>query len=302
MLQGAIGIQATAADPQMRSHGWTRILPGDCASVLAGPVQTASYYIFARSIDAHQGPTKYFSGNERFCTLSKDFSIAGRENCALRGYESNDFIRVDTKAGDEWTTTFGEPRKYSLEEARVAGAQRLLRDNGFRVPRIDGIAAKATARSVMAFQRAGGFEPTGTIDDTLVTALVAGAEDEQKRMGLDICNRTDYLAWAAVGLGGADDDMSSGWIRIEPRECAKAIKGRLTQSHYFVYAEASDEHGQTARLDGRPLIWTGRDSFCTKSTRFEIKGREACTERGFDEKRFMRVETGGKPLFAVTLK
>jgi uncharacterized membrane protein len=279
-----------------------RILPGDCASALTGPITDADYSVFARSIDAHQGPTRYFSGSEHFCTLPKDFLITGRESCALRGYESSDFIHVDTKAGSDWTTSFGEPRKYSPDEARIAGAQRLLRDNGFRIAKIDGIAAKATIRSVMAFQRTGGREPNGVIDDTLITQLIAGAEDEQKRMGLDICNKTGSLIWAAVGLSGTDDDMSSGWIRVEPHQCAKAIKGRLTQSRYFIYAEASDGQGQTARLNRRPLVWLGRDSFCTKSTRFEIKGREACAARGFDEKRFMRVETGGKPLFAVTLK
>lgn len=302
VLQGAVGIQGKGPTPESHSQGWVRILPGDCASVLAGPIIDANYFVFARSIDAHQGPTKYFSGNERFCTLPKDFLITGRESCALRSYKSNDFIRVDTKAGDDWTTTFGEPRKYSLDDARIAGAQRLLHDNGFRIAKIDGIATKATTRSVMAFQRAGGNEPNGVIDDALITTLIAGAEEEQKRAGLDLCNKTNYLVWAAIGLSGPDDEMSSGWIRIEPRQCAKAIKGRLTQSSYYVYAEAADDKGQTARLDGRPLVWSGRDTFCTKTTRFEITGRDACTARGFDERRFMRVATGGKRVFAVTLK
>lgn len=302
VLQGAIGVQSKAPATDAHSQGWARILPGSCASVLTGPIGDANYFVFARSIDAHQGSTKYFSGNEHFCTLPKDFVITGRESCALRGYESNDFIRVDTRAGDDWTTTFGEPRKYTSDEARIAGAQRLLRDNGFRIAKFDGVANKATTRSVMAFQRAGGHEPNGAIDDQLIAALITGAEEEQKRGGLDICNKTDVLVWAAVGLSGADDDMSSGWIRVEPHQCAKAIKGRLTQSSYFVYAEAADDKGQTARPNGRPLIWSGRETFCTKSTRFEIKGREACAARGFDEKRFMRIETGGKPVFAVTLK
>ena len=302
VLQGAIGIQGKGPTPEAHSQGWVRVLPGDCASVLAGPIIDADYFVFARSIDAHQGPTKYFSGNERFCTLPQDFLVTGRESCALRSYESNEFIRIDTKAGDEWTTTFGEPRKYSLEEARIAGAQRLLHDNGFRIAKIDGIAAKATKRSVMAFQRAGGYEPDGTIDDRLISALITGAEEEQKRSGLDLCNKTDYLVWAAVGLTGEDDDMSSGWVRIEPHQCAKAIKGRLTQSRYYVYAEAADEKGQIARLNGRQFIWSGREAFCTKATRFEIKGRDACAARGFDEKRFMRVETGGKTVFTVPLK
>jgi len=302
VLQGAIGTQGEPPALEWHSQGWVRILPGSCASVLAGPVKSQSYYVFARSIDAHQGPTKYFSGNERFCTLPKDFFITGRESCALSGYDSNDFIRVDTKAGDNWTTSFGEPRNYSLDQARIAGVQRLLHDNGFRVAKIDGYAAKATLRSVMAFQRAGGFEPNGTIDDALLSELIAGAEKEQARDGLNLCNKTSYLVWAAVGLHSGDDDMSSGWIRVEPGQCAKAIKDKLTQSTYYVYAEAADGKGQTARQAGRPLVWGGSDVFCTKTTRFEIKGRDACISRGYDEKRFMRVDTGGKPVFDVTLR
>ncbi|HUD50671.1 DUF1036 domain-containing protein [Parvibaculum sp.] len=302
VLQGAVGLQGEAPATEWHSQGWTRVLPGSCASLLAGPVKTASYFVFARSMDVHQGPAKYFSGNERFCTIPKDFFITGRDNCALRGYESNEFIRVEARAGDDWTTTFGEPRNYSLDEARVAGVQRLLHDNGFRIAKIDGYAAKATLRSVMAFQRATGHEPTGEIDETLIGQLIAGAEEEQKRSGLNLCNKTNYLIWAAVGFRGPEDDMSSGWIRIEPSACVKAIKGKLTQPSYAIYAEAVDDKGQMARQDGRPLVWSGTESYCTKTTRFEIRGRDACVSRGYDEKRFMRVDTGGKPVFDVTLK
>jgi uncharacterized membrane protein len=299
VLQGAIG---TEGDNTWRSRGWARIAPGACASVLPGPVAAGTYYVFARSIDAHQGATKYFSGNDRFCTVPKSFDISGRDNCALRGYEANDFIRVVTKAGEEWTTSFGEPRDYSLDQARVAGAQRLLRDNGLRLPKIDGIAAKNTVRAVMAFQRTSGLEASGEIDDGLVAALIAGAEREQAKFGLNLCNKTQYLVWAAVGFSAGDEDMSSGWVRVEPGACAKAIKGKLGSGPYYVYAEASDNKGAMVKQGGRLLAWSGSDAFCVKTTRFEVKGRDACTTRGYDERRFMRVDTGGKPLFDVPLE
>jgi uncharacterized membrane protein len=300
VLQGAIGTEED--DNVWRSRGWVRIAPGACAAMLPGPVAAGNYHVFARSIDAHQGATKYFSGSERFCTVPKDFIITGRENCALRGYESSDFIRVATRAGPDWTTTFGEPRDYSLEQAQVAGAQRLLRDNGLRLPKIDGYAAKNTRRAVMAFQRAAGREATGEIDADLIAALIAGAEREQAKFGLNLCNKTPYLVWAAVGFPTGEEDMSSGWIRIEPGQCAKAIKGKLLDRDYFVYAEATDAKGAVVKQDGRLLVWSGAESFCVKTTRFEIKGRDACTARGYDERRFMRVDTGGKALFDVPLE
>lgn len=299
VLEGAVGVRA---DADWRSQGWVQVLPGNCASVLAGPVQTGDYFVFARSIDAHQGATKYFSGSERFCTIPKDFTIAGRENCALRGYESSDFIRVAVKAGEDWTTTFGEPRGYSLEDAEVAGAQRLLRDNGFHIPKIDGIAAKNTLRSVMAFQRSIGREANGTIDGALLAALIEGAAREQAKTGLSLCNRTRYLVWGAVGFTANDQDMSSGWIRIEPGACAKAIKGKLGNRPYYVYAEATDDKGNMAKQGGRLLVWSGAEGFCTKTTRFEIRGRDACGARGYDERRFVRIDTGGKPLYEVPLE
>jgi uncharacterized membrane protein len=299
VLAGAVGLKA---DADWRSQGWVQVLPGHCASMLAGPVQSGDYYVYARSIDAHQGPTKYFSGNERFCTVQKDFTIAGRENCALRGFDSSEFIRVPVKAGDDWTTSFGEPRGYSLEDAEVAGAQRLLRDNGFHIAKIDGIAAKNTLRSVMAFQRSIGREADGKIDASLLAALIDGAAREQAKTGLNLCNKTRYLIWGAVGFTAEDEDMSSGWIRVEPGQCTKAIKGKLGTRPYYVYAEATDDKGVMAKQAGRLLVWSGSEPFCTKTTRFEIKGRDACGTRGYDERRFMRVDTGGKPVYDVTLE
>ena len=290
------------AEANWLTQGWTQVLPGECASVLPGPVTKGDYYVFARSIDAHQGPTKYFSGSARFCTLPDDFSVEGRENCALRGYDSHDFIRVSVKAGTDWTTTFGEPRDYSLERARIAGAQRLLRDNGLRLPKIDGYAAKNTERAVMAFQRTANIKATGTIDRDLIVQLVDGATREQQKFGLNICNKTKFLVWASVGVSDSDDDMSSGWIRVAQGACAKAIKDKLTAKAYYIYAEATDEHGAIAMRGGRRLIWMGKQAFCVKTTRYEIKGREACAARGYDERPFMPIDTGAKGSFDMVLE
>ena len=304
VLQSAIGMQTGTAESggAWQSQGWTTLMPGACEAILQGPVAKGDYYLFARSIDAHQGPTKYFSGAQRFCTVPKDFTITSRENCALRGFESNDFIRVVVKGGADWTTTFSEPRNYSLDRAQIAGAQRLLRDNGLHLPKIDGYAAKNTRRAVMAFQRAAGRAATGEIDAPLITALVEGATREQAKFGLNLCNKTSYLVWAAIGFPAGEEDMSSGWIRVEPGQCAKAIKGKLGPGPYYVYAEAADAKGATVKQAGRLLVWSGSETFCVKTTRFEIKGRDTCTVRGYDERRFMRVDTGGKALFDVPLE
>lgn len=323
VLEGAIGVHldeapvetatpaaakdatALAGGGKWQSKGWTRILPGDCQSIISGTLTKGDYYVFARSIAAHQGPTKYFSGNARFCTLPDRFEITGRENCALRGYNAHDFIRVAVKSTGDWTTTFREPRDYSLKQAQIAGAQRLLKDNGLRLPKIDGYAAKNTRRAVEAFQRTTNIAVTGDIDDDLIDELIKGAVKEQAKSGLNLCNKTPYLVWAAIGVGmGKDDDeISSGWIRVPPKACTKAIKDKLDRNTaYYVYAEATDDKGGPVWRGSKRLYWHGKEAFCTKTTRFEIRGRDACAARGYDERAFMRVPTDGKQLYDMSLE
>ncbi|MFN4229607.1 DUF1036 domain-containing protein [Parvibaculum sp.] len=293
VLDGAIAFETGGA---VKSRGWVRILPGECSPVLQGDVAEQDYFVFARSIDAHAGRVKYFSGNTQFCTLEDDFEIEGGGQCALRGYDSADFLRVRTKAGKDWSTTFAEASEYSEDQARIAAVQRLLKDNGFALNRIDGIAARNTLRAVEAFQRSANVAVTGRIDANLLEQLVERATEEQKAAGLDLCNRTDTLVWAALGYRNGEDEVSSGWVRIEPGNCRKAIKGKLDQEAYYVYAEGVDDAGAIARGTEGAMIWSGGDSFCIKTTRFEIKGRQRCAARGFDERGFMKIETDGKPL------
>lgn len=296
---------ALAGGGKWQSRGWTLVLPGDCKSVLPGSLAKGDYYVFARSIDAHHGPTKYFSGNMRFCTVPEKFEITGRENCAMRGFDSHDFIRVAVKAADGWTTTFREPRDYSFSKAEIAGAQRLLKDNGLRLPRIDGYAAKNTRRAVEAFQRSAHIATTGVIDRKLLEELIEGAQKEQAKLGLNLCNKTNYLVWAAIGVSADadDDDLSSGWIRVPPGSCTKAIKDKLgAQKAYYVYAEATDKKGAVITRGGKRLTWGGKHAFCVKTTRFEIIGRDACVARGYDERPFMLIDAGGKPLYNLPLQ
>lgn len=278
---------------QWHSRGWHQILPGSCESVLPGGVSAGSYYVFARSIDAHQGGTKYFGGTDRFCVMSGDFEITGRDACLARGFDTQDFARIDTQAGAAWVTTFAEARDFTLKQAENAGAQRLLRDNGYKIARIDGYGGRNTTRAIMSFQRSINIKPDGEITPALFRSMIEGAEKEQQKIGLDVCNQTDYLVWAAVAQQiEADEFQSSGWIRVEPATCRKAIKGTLDRPSYYLYAEAVDGNGGAARRSGRDLIWGGRHNFCTKSTRFQIKGRDTCAERGFDETGFRKIDTG----------
>lgn len=298
VLDAAIGY---SSGDIWKSRGWKRLLPGGCETMLEGSVEGGEYYVFARSFDAHKGSIKYFSGNTSFCIVEAPFEIEGREQCAMRGFDAADFLRVETKAGPSWTTSFQEASEYGADESRVAGTQRLLMDLGFALKQVDGIAASNTLRAVHAFQRSANLTQTGAIDDALLAQLVSRAIAVHQSVGLDFCNRTNELVWAAVGLRSGKDDISNGWIRIDPGSCRKAIKGRLTGEAYYFYAEAVDDMGAIARRDGEPLIWSGDRSYCIKATRFEIRGRESCAARGFDERLFKRIETSGNTFLEIPL-
>lgn len=298
VLDAAIGY---SSDDIWKSRGWKRLLPGSCETMLEGPVDDGEYYVFARSFDAHKGSIKYFSGNTSFCIVEAPFEIEGREQCAMRGFDAADFLRVETKAGASWTTSFSEASEYSAEDSRIAGAQRLLMDLGFALKQVDGIAASNTLRAVHAFQRSANLTQTGAIDEALLANLTSRAIAVHQSVGLDFCNRTAELVWAAVGFRNGAEDMSSGWIRIDPGSCRKAIKGKLTEEAYYFYAEAVDDMGAIVQRYGDPLIWSGDRPYCTKSTRFEIRGRERCAARGFDERTFKRIETSGEAFLEITL-
>lgn len=299
VLDTSIGYET---DEGWQSQGWFRLMPGSCEKVLQENIDRETYFVFARSIDAHDGGTKYFNGSDRFCTAPGDFLVNGRTNCASRGFDSFDFTRVDTKTGNDWTTTFSEPVNYSLNRAEVAGVQRLLRDTNSGITEIDGLSGRRTTTAITAFQQSINLRADGKVTDGLFNALIEAADQRQAATGLSICNNTDYLVWAAVGYESGEDFTSSGWIRIEPARCEKAIKGALTQKHYYTYAEAVDGSGLVARRHGQDLAWAGNHTFCTKGTRFEIEGRGTCTERGFDETGFKRIDTGDALVWTETLK
>ncbi|MEQ9519377.1 MAG: DUF1036 domain-containing protein [Parvibaculum sp.] len=299
VLDSAIGYET---DTGWESQGWFRLLPGSCEAALPGKINYDTYYVFARSIDAHEGGTKYFDGSDRFCTTMGDFLVSGRNDCATRGFDSYDFTRVETRQGNDWTTTFSEPANFSLKRAEIAGAQRLLRDTGAAVSRIDGVSGRRTTAAVTSFQQSANLRANGKINSALFTSLIDRAEKRQAKSGLSFCNMSDFLVWGAVGYERAGNFVSSGWIRIEPQRCEKAIKGELTQQYYYAYAEAVDAVGLVARRRGQDLIWSGNHTFCTKGTRFEIEGREACAERGFDETGFKQIDTGDALVWTETMQ
>jgi uncharacterized membrane protein len=74
------------------SEGWWSIAPGQCETLVAQPLDARYYYLYASD-----GSAGTWDGGFGFCVAADDkFKIAGREDCAGRGYARKSFYQVDT--------------------------------------------------------------------------------------------------------------------------------------------------------------------------------------------------------------
>ena len=83
-----------------KSSGWWNIDPGECKTVIGGDLTQRFYYYRATAT----GRT-FAGGNYVFCTQKDVFTIVGEQgNCAARGYDDNEFRKLDTgKKAKEFT-------------------------------------------------------------------------------------------------------------------------------------------------------------------------------------------------------
>jgi uncharacterized membrane protein len=80
------------------SVGWWSLKPKSCARLLIGPLEARYYYLYATD-----GQTGGWDGKHGFCVAGASFTIAGRGNCAARGYERKGFFQVDTGRRSDYT-------------------------------------------------------------------------------------------------------------------------------------------------------------------------------------------------------
>lgn len=81
------------------SRGWWTIASHRCTAVISTPLDARYYYLYA----SDGGPGSW-DGGHGFCTAAADtFEIAGRGDCAGRGYDRKDFFEVDTGDKPDFT-------------------------------------------------------------------------------------------------------------------------------------------------------------------------------------------------------
>lgn len=162
------------------SRGWWHLLPGECQTLVDGPLQGRYYYTYAYSREpTAEGQEGLWSGEFYMCTGGPDrFAIRGVESCQARGYERHGFQEVDTSDRLSWTTQFVSPAHWPNEDsARIAGAQRMLNRLGYTAGRVDGEGGSRTRSAVEAFQRRAGVPADGEITPELVRMLSQAAPD-----------------------------------------------------------------------------------------------------------------------------
>ena len=282
------------------TEGWTRVRPGQCEMARRTTLTPGMHHLYARSSAAHRGGLREWAGSTPMCVDARDFSLAGDAACEDLGFETRFFIEVPidgtarrTALVDpsyEKTNLGGPSQAANLERLRIAGIQRLLSDVGYYDRAVDGYSGRRTVRAIAQFVEDQGVGETPD-DFALIDLLEQAALRRTDEAGLKLCNRTSNLVWTAIAQREDESWESRGWWPLGPDECAKVLDEALSQPAYYVYAAMADPDAEA----DRPLA-AANEPFCLAPTRFSILGRESCTNRGYEEGRFVTVLARERPV------
>ena len=269
--------------------GWDKARPGECITKSI-PISSPRY-VFAESNPVHQGGIREWAGSVPLCVSSDNFSADATKSCQLQNLETRNYLAVDPT---EPRTTFIEPDNFG-KNAATAGMQRLLRDSGYKITRIDGLPGRRTTRTLSTFKKEN--ELAKDVDDnTLIEALAKAAKAKQEEVGLEVCNNSSSRIWTAVATRDDGDWKSRGWWTIEQGACLRTLTKTLqgTEAHYYALAENITEgvDGQEIGPDKRlRSVATTPAQFCVAEAKFSALGREYCAESGYAVANFRPVPT-----------
>lgn len=277
---------------RLATRGWWRLRPGQCKVVLTERTVPGRYFVFAEAIPGHKGPLRTWSGETPLCVENYGFfNLRNQEVCKGDPLSQRKFFDVDVTeaAGGNYQTDFAESTNYTVYSAEVAGVQRLLKDIGKKIGRVDGAMGRATQSALTAYRREKGLTSSTSIDDELIDTLIEDANAREAKLGFFYCNKTDNVVWAAIAEPSEEENYKSrGWWKLEPGACSKILKDELQHDHYYVYG-AIDGGANDLTLSG------GDKSFCTNAITFDLTNDASCAERDLSEASFRRVDIGGSP-------
>lgn len=277
---------ATSAvqSPRSETSGWTRIAPGDCQLTRKEPLTAETYLVHARSSIAHSGPSRAWGGTVPVCVKDGSFTLrrgTAQTDCAT-DYFTLPFAPVNNRGKSAWVMHFDEKPGMNMTEAQLAGVKRLLKDNGYKITRINGRPDKATGAALTDFRKRMQFtDKDGNTE--LFNALEHEARKTVAPAGYTVCNEAKDQLLVALAQNDGGKAVSRGWWTVDPGACAKAITTPLSNEAVFLLAQ---------RKAGGSLV-TGPQRFCVAQAAFEISGAENCATRGLAEAGFARTQTKG---------
>lgn len=289
IVYAASGTQTKTA---LETNGWTRITPGACTALVDGRLKNASYYIYAQSSRAHSGLSRAWGGNVFLCVAHGRFQLRRpglSAGCPPDQGFAVGFAAVKTHHKADWTETLTETDEIAtLEQARLAGLQRLLADNGYPIKKTDGEVGAIFRTTLDRFRSSHGLA-TNTSDADLFSALEKAAGAIAAPAGYSVCNTTGKPLWASIGMNDEKSWFARGWWKIPPAECASLISTPLSDERYFLRVEQA----------GGKAVIAGTTPLCITDIAFEIEGRTNCKARGMKQAGFLETPTGGKDGLAV---
>jgi uncharacterized membrane protein len=263
------------------TQGWTRLVPGSCATPISGMLTAKNYYLYARSSQAHAGSARAWGGPIQLCAKEKNFALkttAASPTCSSDDAFPMPFAPVDTHRMQSWTTTLTESSAIATDDAaRAAGLNRLLNDIGYKVTN-----AKQRNDALNRFRTRLKLAPKAGMAD-LFDALETEALKASSPAGYSICNDTAGEVWTALAFRDQKDSLAAGWWKIPAGACAHALTQPLKLDKVYVHAEGHN----------KPNLVSGPDKFCTANITFQVTKTGDCKGRGLNETGFAVTGTKG---------
>lgn len=272
---------ATTIDGAVTPKGWVRARPGQCLTFVADEISPR--FVYAESAPAHQGDIREWKGRNRLCASDEDFVSNTEVSCALQNMVTRDYLAVDPA---EKVTRLVEIEDFK-DKAATAGIQRLLRDNGYSVSKIDGREGRRTRRNLAAFFKAQETRKPST-EGEILDALEKAALKAKDNFGVTVCNKTEAKMWTAIARREAGGWEARGWWGVDAGAClrpqSESLKGK--DAHLFALLENGDAPDLILKSGAAVPA-----QFCIAESRFASTGRENCVDRGYRAASFRPLPT-----------
>ncbi|MBV9569722.1 MAG: DUF1036 domain-containing protein [Alphaproteobacteria bacterium] len=288
IVYAAIG---AATKTQLDTRGWTRIVPGDCATPILDRLSAPAYFVYAHTSRSHSGPPRAWGGNVPICARDSNFSQ--HTKLPARGCPGSDFYKMpfallDRHGANSWTTTFNEsPGLRTPRDARRAGIARLLEDLHYRV-NVPGERARDLA--LEDFHKRAHL-PADANEAELFAALETEAMKAAAPAGFAVCNYTSRPLVVALGLPAGKGAATRGWWEVAPSACPHLFTEPLKTDRVFLLAE---EKGH------RPVV-SGPVRLCVADGKFDLRTATECKRRGLREAGFAAVDVKGRTGYVANI-